>query len=132
MHRGYSGPAQACYHRPTIMHRHDVLILGSGLAALTTALKLGDQRRVAIVTKRQMSDGASDWAQGGIAAAVDSGDSAGGPVHDTPGAGARPCGGAGPRQGARPRGFPPVRLCRLPPQARLAPSRWRRRSSGAW
>jgi len=37
------------------MHRHDVLILGSGLAALTTALKLADQRRVAIVTKRQMT-----------------------------------------------------------------------------
>ena len=43
------------------MHRHDVLILGSGLAALTTALKLADQRRVAIVTKREMTDGASDW-----------------------------------------------------------------------
>jgi len=45
------------------MHRHDVLILGSGLAALTTALKLADQRRVAIVTKREMTDGASDWAK---------------------------------------------------------------------
>jgi L-aspartate oxidase len=63
------------------MHRHDVLILGSGLAALTTALKLADQRRVAIVTKRQMTDGASDWAQGGIAAAVDSGTDRG-HVHD--------------------------------------------------
>jgi glycine/D-amino acid oxidase-like deaminating enzyme len=41
------------------MHRHDVLILGSGLAALTTALKLADQRRIAIVTKRQMTDGAT-------------------------------------------------------------------------
>ena len=70
------------------MHRHDVLILGSGLAALTTALKLADQRRVAIVTKRQMTDGASDWAQGGIAAAVDSGDSVEAHVHDTLVAGA--------------------------------------------
>ena len=73
------------------MHRHDVLILGSGLAALTTALKLADQRRVAIVTKRQMTDGASDWAQGGIAAAVDSGDSVEAHVHDTLVAGAGLC-----------------------------------------
>src|SRR4030042_6613332 len=71
------------------MHRHDVLILGSGLAALTTALKLADQRRIAIVTKRQMIDGASDWAQGGIAAAVDSGDSVGAPGRGTPGRGGR-------------------------------------------
>ncbi|MFO7552338.1 MAG: L-aspartate oxidase [Haliea sp.] len=73
------------------MHTHDVLILGSGLAALTTALKLADQRRVAIVTKRQMTDGASDWAQGGIAAAVDSGDSIEAHVRDTLIAGAGLC-----------------------------------------
>ncbi len=73
------------------MHRHDVLILGSGLAALTTALRLADQRRVAIVTKRQMTDGASDWAQGGIAAAVDNGDSIDAHVHDTLIAGAGLC-----------------------------------------
>jgi L-aspartate oxidase len=77
--------------RPTTMHRHDVLILGSGLAALTTALRLADGRRVAIVTKRQMTDGASDWAQGGIAAAVDSGDSVDAHVHDTLVAGAGLC-----------------------------------------
>ena len=73
------------------MHRHDVLILGSGLAALTTALRLADQRRVAIVTKRQMLDGASDWAQGGIAAAVDNGDSVEAHVRDTLVAGAGLC-----------------------------------------
>jgi L-aspartate oxidase len=73
------------------MHRYDVLILGSGLAALTTALKLADQRRIAIVTKRQMTDGASDWAQGGIAAALDSGDSIEAHVRDTLIAGADLC-----------------------------------------
>jgi L-aspartate oxidase len=73
------------------MHNHDVLILGSGLAALTTALKLADHRRVAIVTKRQMTDGASDWAQGGIAAAIDSGDSVEAHVRDTLIAGAGLC-----------------------------------------
>ncbi len=73
------------------MHQYDVLILGSGLAALTTALKLADQRRIAIVTKRQMTDGASDWAQGGIAAALDSGDSIEAHVHDTMVAGGGLC-----------------------------------------
>lgn len=73
------------------MHRHDVLILGSGLAALTTALKLAEHRRVAIVTKREMVDGASDRAQGGIAAAIGTGDSVEAHVHDTLVAGAGLC-----------------------------------------
>ena len=73
------------------MHRHDVLILGSGLAALTTALKLADHRHVAIVTKREMVDGASDRAQGGIAAAIGNGDSIEAHVHDTLVAGAGLC-----------------------------------------
>jgi L-aspartate oxidase len=76
---------------PATMHRHDVLILGSGLAALTVALKVADTRRVAIVTKRRMTDGASDWAQGGIAAAVDAGDSVDAHVRDTMNAGAGLC-----------------------------------------
>ncbi len=45
----------------------DVLVVGSGLAGLTTALHLARTRRVAIVTKRSLEDGASGWAQGGIA-----------------------------------------------------------------
>lgn len=51
--------------------RFDVLILGSGLAGLTVALSLADQCRVAVVTKRRLIDGSSDWAQGGIAAVLD-------------------------------------------------------------
>ena len=73
------------------MHSHDVLILGSGLAALTTALRLADHRRVAIVTKREMTDGASDWAQGGIAAALDESDSIEAHIHDTHVAGGGLC-----------------------------------------
>ncbi|MDA0237499.1 MAG: L-aspartate oxidase [Proteobacteria bacterium] len=49
----------------------DIVILGSGLAGLATALRLAPHRRVAVVTKRTMLDGASNWAQGGIAAVVD-------------------------------------------------------------
>jgi len=49
----------------------DVLIIGSGLAGLTMALQVADQKRVCIVSKREVSDSASNWAQGGIAAVLD-------------------------------------------------------------
>jgi L-aspartate oxidase len=65
------------------MHKFDVLIVGSGLAALTTALHLADSRRVAIITKRRLMDSASDWAQGGIAAVFDDTDSIEAHVNDT-------------------------------------------------
>ncbi|MDD5325164.1 MAG: FAD-dependent oxidoreductase, partial [Polaromonas sp.] len=39
----------------------DVLIIGSGLAGLTAALLLARGRRVAVLTKRELSDGASGW-----------------------------------------------------------------------
>jgi L-aspartate oxidase len=69
----------------------DVLIVGSGLAGLTTALHLADQRRVAIITKRAVLDGASDWAQGGIAAVLAPDDSIEAHVQDTLIAGAGLC-----------------------------------------
>jgi L-aspartate oxidase len=48
----------------------DVLVLGSGLAGLYAALRLGERLRVGVVTKRGVTDGATAWAQGGIAAAA--------------------------------------------------------------
>jgi L-aspartate oxidase len=63
--------------------KFDVAIVGSGLAGLSVALNLADQRRVVILAKRSMSDGASDWAQGGIAAVQDSADSIDNHVRDT-------------------------------------------------
>ncbi len=48
----------------------DVLIIGSGLAGLTMALQVADQKRVCIVSQREVSDSASSWAQGGIAAVL--------------------------------------------------------------
>ena len=44
-----------------ILH-FDVLILGSGLAGQSLALRLADTRRVALVTKRALTDSASAWA----------------------------------------------------------------------
>ncbi|MEK6664335.1 MAG: L-aspartate oxidase [Pseudomonadota bacterium] len=69
----------------------EVLIVGSGLAGLTTALHLADQRRVGIITKRRLLDGASDWAQGGIAAVLAADDSIEAHVQDTLIAGAGLC-----------------------------------------
>ena len=61
----------------------DVLIIGSGLAGLTAALLLAPGRRVAVVTKRQLSDGSSGWAQGGMAAVLGADDSLNQHVEDT-------------------------------------------------
>ena len=61
----------------------DVAIVGSGLAGLSVALNLAETRRVAIIAKRIVSEGASDWAQGGIAAVLDSADSIDNHVDDT-------------------------------------------------
>ena len=43
------------------------IIVGSGVAGLTTALSLGD---CLVVTKTELGEGSSTWAQGGIAVAV--------------------------------------------------------------
>ena len=69
----------------------DVLIIGSGLAGLTMALQVADQKRVCIVSKREVSDSASSWAQGGIAAVLNSEDSIEEHIQDTLVAGAGLC-----------------------------------------
>ena len=69
----------------------DVLILGSGLAGQSLALRLADQHKVALVTKKSLADSASAWAQGGIAAVLDEHDSIADHVQDTCIAGAGLC-----------------------------------------
>ncbi|HTH80386.1 MAG TPA: FAD-dependent oxidoreductase, partial [Ramlibacter sp.] len=70
------------------MKDFDVVIVGSGLAGLTAAMHLAPTHRVAILTKRSMSDGSSGWAQGGIAAVMAEDDSFQSHVDDTLVAGA--------------------------------------------
>ena len=69
----------------------DVLIVGSGLAGLSAALHLAATHRVAVVTKRQLQDGSSGWAQGGIAAVLANDDSFAAHIEDTQVAGAGLC-----------------------------------------
>lgn len=73
------------------MPHFDVLILGSGLAGQSLALRLAPQRKVALVTKLTLEDSASGWAQGGIAAVLDVADSTESHIQDTFTAGAGLC-----------------------------------------
>jgi L-aspartate oxidase len=66
----------------------DVLIIGSGLAGQSAALRLASHCRVALVSKRTLEDSASGWAQGGIAAVLDNRDSIEAHIRDTLVAGA--------------------------------------------
>src|ERR1700688_3179876 len=70
---------------------YDVLIIGSGLAGMSAALHLADRQKVALVTKHELLDGASSWAQGGIAAVLDGSDSLEDHIRDTHVAGAGLC-----------------------------------------
>lgn len=65
------------------MQQFDVLIIGSGLAGLTLALRTATDKKVCLVSKRSINDTASDWAQGGIAAVLNDEDSIENHVRDT-------------------------------------------------
>ena len=69
----------------------DVVVVGAGAAGLYAALCLPDRLNVALITKDTLSIGASDWAQGGIAAAIAPGDSPVLHIEDTLRAGAGLC-----------------------------------------
>ena len=69
-------------------HTPDVLIIGSGAAGLTTALNLADHLRVTVLAKGGLNEGSTAWAQGGIAAVLEPGDSFERHVEDTMIAGA--------------------------------------------
>jgi L-aspartate oxidase len=69
----------------------DAVVIGSGAAGLYAALCLPEKYRVALVTKERLKTGASDWAQGGIAAAINPDDSPLLHLQDTLKAGAGLC-----------------------------------------
>ena len=65
-----------------------VVVVGSGVAGLSVALRAARTHEVVVVTKAGRSDGSTRWAQGGIAAALDAADSVAAHVADTLRAGA--------------------------------------------
>jgi L-aspartate oxidase len=73
------------------MKRVDFLVLGSGIAGLSFALKVAPHGRVAIVTKKQRAESNTNYAQGGIASVWAADDSFEAHVEDTLTAGAGLC-----------------------------------------
>lgn len=74
-----------------IEHRCDVLIIGSGAAGLSLALKLADHCQVIVLSKSDRNEGSTRYAQGGIAAVFDEQDSIDAHVKDTLAAGGGLC-----------------------------------------
>lgn len=69
----------------------DVLIIGSGAAGLTTALQLPAHLRIGLISKNALSESSTYYAQGGIAAVMDSEDSIDNHIKDTMVAGDNLC-----------------------------------------
>lgn len=72
-------------------HVSDVLIIGSGAAGLSLALRLAPHCKVTVLSKGPLNEGATFYAQGGIAAVFDETDSISSHVDDTLIAGAGLC-----------------------------------------
>jgi L-aspartate oxidase len=91
-------PRRLIAPEPGWVSRVDVVVVGSGIAGLTTALRLagaptksGEPARVMVVTKDIIAAGSTRWAQGGIAAALGADDSPEDHLADTLVAGVGAC-----------------------------------------
>src|SRR5688500_20156052 len=72
----------------SVGHAHDVLIIGSGAAGLTAARARAHSHKVLVLATGPLNSGSTAWAQGGIAAVLDAGDTFEEHIRDTMGAGA--------------------------------------------
>src|ERR1700742_4379665 len=73
------------------MMQRKIIVVGSGIAGLIAALRLSRRFRVTLVTKGEIAESNTRWAQGGIAAAVFPDDTVAEHVADTLRAGAGLC-----------------------------------------
>ncbi len=73
------------------LHKFDVLVVGSGAAGLSLALKVASGARVGVLSKGPLKEGSTYYAQGGIAAVLDARDSLESHIQDTVDAGAGLC-----------------------------------------
>ena len=69
-------------------HSSDILVIGSGAAGLTAALNLAQRFKVTVLAKGGFAEGSTAWAQGGIAAVLEPGDTFESHIEDTMIAGA--------------------------------------------
>ncbi|MEC8949546.1 MAG: L-aspartate oxidase [Pseudomonadota bacterium] len=74
-----------------IVKKTDILIIGSGAAGLTLALRIAPLAQVTVLSKGDLKEGATFYAQGGIAAVLDSEDSLESHLEDTMAAGVGLC-----------------------------------------
>jgi len=74
-----------------IKQEFDILVIGSGAAGLTLALRVAEFGSVAVLSKGDLNQGATYYAQGGIAAVLDAEDSIESHVRDTLSAGVGLC-----------------------------------------
>jgi L-aspartate oxidase len=77
--------------RSSIEHDFDVLIVGSGAAGLSLALKVAEKYKVTVLSKGPLKEGSTLYAQGGIAAVFDENDSIESHINDTLTAGGGLC-----------------------------------------
>ncbi|MEO0462845.1 MAG: L-aspartate oxidase [Pseudomonadota bacterium] len=82
MTQSFEKPAQAAPGADAA-REYDVIVIGSGAAGLTAALELAETKRVLVLAKGSFTGGSTAWAQGGIAAVLDAGDTFDNHVRDT-------------------------------------------------
>ncbi|RDX36318.1 L-aspartate oxidase [Kangiella sp. HD9-110m-PIT-SAG07] len=74
-----------------LTHSTDVLVIGSGAAGLSVALRLAHKGKITVLSKAEVTEGSTFYAQGGIAAVLDENDTVDSHVEDTLVAGAGLC-----------------------------------------